>query len=174
MGEDITHDKNLLCLICKRLFFFVLMFLYFLLFIYFICISCYWLVAPRLILTVYLSAMDREEIRKEFTMKKYDNYMRSWRGIHYWEGTAMIANDEKYKTLISWFDDKLNLATDTTAYMAFNENRLETWRCCILFARIYHAWIWWYYCECKCPLFLLMMLHSFLVFTISFIVRILY
>lgn len=68
--------------------------------------------------TVYLSEKDRENIRKEFMMKPYDDYETLARNVL--ERTKNIANDEKEKTLIAWFDDKLNLAADTTAYFMFN------------------------------------------------------
>lgn len=68
--------------------------------------------------TVYLSEEDRENIRKDFMMKPYDDYETLARNVL--ERTKNIANDEKEKTLIAWFDDKLNLAADTTAYFMFN------------------------------------------------------
>ena len=67
--------------------------------------------------TVYLSEEDRDNIRKEFTMKPYDDDETLARNVL--ERTKNIANDEKEKTLIAWFDDKLNLAADTTAYFMF-------------------------------------------------------
>ena len=68
--------------------------------------------------TIYLSEEDRENIRKDFMMKPYDDYEALARKVL--ERTKHIANDEKEKTLIAWFDDKLNLAADTTAYFMFN------------------------------------------------------
>lgn len=51
-------------------------------------------------------------LRKQFTMEPYDDYEKLARESL--ERTTKFADDEKYKTLIAWFDDKLNLAADTT------------------------------------------------------------
>lgn len=69
--------------------------------------------------TTYLSAKDREDIRKQFSMEPYNNYEELAKNVL--SRTAKIANDEQYKTLIAWFDDKLNLAASTTAQLAFSD-----------------------------------------------------
>jgi hypothetical protein len=68
--------------------------------------------------TVYLSAEDREQLREEYMMESVGDYEQLARESL--ERTAMFANNETYKTLIAWFDDKLNLAAETTAQLMFN------------------------------------------------------
>ena len=68
--------------------------------------------------TVYLSAEDREQLREEYMMESVGDYEQLARESL--ERTSMFANNETYKTLIAWFDDKLNLAAETTAQLMFN------------------------------------------------------